>query len=509
MTDARIDGRDICVEEGTTILEAANRLGIKIPSLCHHPSLRSGGSCGVCLVEVEGRDGFVTACTETVKQGIRVRTDTDGVLRARSDAIDLLMLRHPNECHSCERTGECDLARLYFDNSLRCARDESPARGETPVSIGPRVHMRSDRCIACGRCVSFTNDVVGSREIEIVREGGYARMRAMPHLRLANPYSLCTVDLCPTGALTPSELRLTSSAWRLTSAPAICVGCSTGCSAILDHDGERAVRLRPAHGCSSVPGMCDEGRASVRELCESARALAPLVLEDCRMRGTTWQDAERRIAGMFRGSGVEEVAIVLSARASMEENLAFLKLGREAFRSPRFFYSGRDADPSFEDGILRHSDRNPNAAGVALMAEAGLSGLPRGSGLIVLDGLATRDLITAVEARPSWAILVTSADIGMQRWADVVLPKAAHFEQEGTFLTAGGRMKRVDEALEPAGESKTAWEIAGTIARALGRAFDGSSAHDMRVWGSWSVAGLGGFDELNATHEGVDWSITR
>ena len=112
----------------------------------------------------------------------------------------------------------------------------------------------------------------------------------------------------------------------------------------------------------------------------------------------------------------------------------------------------------------------------------------------MLDGLGSADLIVAVESRPAWAILATHEPIGMQRWADVVLPKASHFEQEGTFVTEGGAVKVVGAALTPAGDSLPAWGIAGAIARAAGRTFDAGGAQAMRSW---------------AAEEGIVWNRTR
>ena len=114
MTRIIVDGRNTEVAEGTTVMAAADSLGISIPRLCHHPALSASGSCGVCLVKIAGRDGFARACDEMARDGMEVIASDDSVRRARADAIELLLVRHPNDCPSCHRAGECELGDIYF-----------------------------------------------------------------------------------------------------------------------------------------------------------------------------------------------------------------------------------------------------------------------------------------------------------------------------------------------------------------------------------------------------------
>jgi len=159
MIGLEIDGRSVDAPEGSTILEAARRAGVEIPTLCHHPSLSPEAACGICLVEVAGRSELVRACSERASDGMRVCTETDAVMRARSDAIGMIMMRHGNDCAGCDSAGLCELSEVYF----RCAQrrpieSESLGSGGT-ISLGPRVLLRPDRCIACGRCVRFAKEV--------------------------------------------------------------------------------------------------------------------------------------------------------------------------------------------------------------------------------------------------------------------------------------------------------------------------------------------------------------
>lgn len=469
MVQLRIDDRQIEVPEGTTVLQAAEQLGIVIPRFCYHKRLSIAGNCRMCLVEIEGAKNLVISCKEPVREGMAVRTDTDLVKRARADVLEFILLNHPIDCPICDQAGECDLQNYYFAHSLRPRRSREPkVRKPKAQLIGPHVMLDSERCVECTRCIRFCEEVAGVHEIGLFERGDHSTIGVLPGREMANPYSLCAVDLCPVGALTSVEFRFRKRAWFLESTPSICPGCATGCNIWIDHADSIVYRFRPRENESiNKSWLCDAGRMTYREHLADERALLPLLAKDGELIETSWHEALKHVAGLVQNRKAIEVVGILSARSSNEENEAAAGLCREALRASRLVWVGRASDKGFGDAILRDADRNPNAAGVQKIACDRLGNLKPDCGFIVLGGLEGDDLLAVVESRPAWVILLASRRPD-GRWADVVLPKATHAEQEGTFVNRNGISQRTAKAFDPIGESAPAGEIAERIAKAIG-----------------------------------------
>ncbi len=485
MVKLTIDNRAIEVDEGTTIMQAADLLGIHIPRFCYHPRLSTPGNCRICIVNVKGAPLPVISCKEIAQDGMVVRTDTDDIKRARADILEFILLNHPLDCPVCDRSGECELQDIYFEHSLRPSRSlEAKVKKPKAQRIGPNVMLDAERCIECTRCIRFCEEILGKHELGLYDRGDRTEIRVQPGKELLTPYSLCTVDLCPVGALTSVDFRFKKRAWFLKSSPSICAGCATGCSVWLDHANQVAYRLRPREDDDvNKSWMCDDGRMTYKLIDEKRRVLSPSVLHDSEQRSVSWEEALQLFLKIKDERKASEIACVLSAEASLEENLSVIRIAQEALGAKKVFRSGRAFEPNFADDMLRHEDRNPNTQGVCLIADKELGELSRGCGVIVLQGLKPDHLIRLVEARPAWVVLITSSIEAAGRWADVVFPRTTHFEQNGTFVNAHGRIREFKAAMGPAGQSLPAWKIAGFIAQAFGKPWDMNSAQACLEWG--------------------------
>ncbi len=467
----RIDGIEIEVARGATIMDAADACGIRIPRLCHHPRLTPSASCRICAVEVAGREGLVMSCAEEAVDGMEVRTSTEAVRRSREDVLEFMLANHPVDCPVCDRAGECDLQDCYFEHSGRPSRlCEPKVRKPKAVRIGPHVVLDAERCIACTRCMRFLEEMAGAHELGLCLRGERTEIGIAPGAALASPYSLCTVDLCPVGALTSWDFRFKKRAWMLTSSPTVCPGCSRGCSAWLDHADGRAFRLRPREN-AKVNGewMCDEGRMTYKALDPARRLTGPLVLEGGELVKSDWEGALARAASLIRPHGKADVVCILSARASVEENRAMADFSRDVLKSRLLFFSGDAPDPGFSDEWLRCEDRNPNTGGASSIAAGRLGDIPAGSGAIVLETPSPGDIIRLMASRPAWVVLLTSCGEGLGRWPDVVLPRLTHFEQDGTFICEGGREQKFEKAIDCETDAQSACEAARRLALALCR----------------------------------------
>lgn len=469
MVKLLIDSRPAEVPEGTTVLEAAEALGIHIPRFCYHKRLSIAGNCRMCLVEIEGAKNPVISCKEPVREGMVVSTDSELARRCRADVLEFILLNHPVDCPICDQAGECVLQDYYFEHSLRPSRLIDPKVHKPKAQqIGPYVILDAERCVECTRCVRFCEEIAGKHEIGLFERGDHSTIGVAAGERLANPYSLCAVDLCPVGALTSIDFRFKKRVWKLKSSPSICLGCATGCNVWIDHADGIAYRYRPRENeAVNKSWLCDAGRMTYKTLTPENRVLVPYLQRDGEVVSATWEEALARAAELAAAAPRNGVVGVLSAGSSNEENAAFAALCREGFGAKRIVWSGRDPDPAFGDRLLRDADRNANAAGVQKLASERLGALAENAGAVVLSGLEGKDLMELIHARPAWAILVASEFPRGGRWADIVLPKATHAERAGTFVNRQGIAQRAEKAFEPLGESLTVEGIAERISTQL------------------------------------------
>lgn len=468
MITLSINNQEIRVPEGTTIMGAADALGVRIPRLCFHPRLSIAGNCRICGVHVEGEPGLVLACATVAREGMRVETETAEVRRARADILEFLLLNHPLDCPVCDRAGECDLQDLYFEYSLQPSRSREPKVKKPKAQVvGEHVILDAERCVACTRCIRMSEEVAGRRELDLLDRGDQTQIAVTPG-RLEHPYSLCTVDLCPVGALTSRAFRFRERVWRLTRSPTICGACGRGCRVWLDHAKGVGYRLRPRE-CEAVnrSWMCDVGRASLGSVDDPNRVLTPQVLEAGALTTTTWDTAMARVRQLVLHDPEQPIAIVLSPHGSNEENAALAGLVSTLGARARLFRADAEEDPGFEDEILRHRVRAPNMRGLTRFATETLEQLPTKAGVILLERVTDANLMTLIDARPAWVIQIATTLKPQTRWIDVVLPRGMHFEQGGTFENVTGACECVQPVLPARGESVSAVQVVERMTEAL------------------------------------------
>ena len=249
-----VDGREVTVPEGTLIVNAAKKVGIDIPVFCYHPKMEPVGMCRMCLVEV-GRpqidrasgqalrepDGSVkiafhpkleTACTTPVIDGMVVRGNSEKALLGRKEIVEFLLTSHPLDCPICDKGGECPLQNLtmgWGPGELRYLYDEKIHLAKH-VPLGELIYLDRERCIQCGRCVRFQDEIAADPVI-----GFYQRGRSLEIVTFSEPgfdsyFSGNTTDICPVGALTTADFRFRARPWELNAAASICTQCPVGCN---------------------------------------------------------------------------------------------------------------------------------------------------------------------------------------------------------------------------------------------------------------------------------------
>lgn len=227
MPVVKIDGFEIEVPEGTTILSAARMIGGDIvpPAMCYYSTLQgSGGKCRTCLVKVtkasardeRGMPKLVASCQTQVMDGMEVANITsEEVLNARKGVVEFLLLNHPLDCPVCDQAGECHLQDLSFEHGLSNTRYEFERRTFEKIDIGPYVKLHMTRCILCYRCVYTAQQLTPERVHGVIGRGDHAEISTFIEKAIDNDFSGNVIDVCPVGALTDRTFRFKSRVWFL------------------------------------------------------------------------------------------------------------------------------------------------------------------------------------------------------------------------------------------------------------------------------------------------------
>ncbi len=493
MPSLTIDGRQTTVPEGTTLIQAAESLGIFVPRYCYHPGLSIAGNCRICLVEVEKIAKLQIACNTHATEGMVVHTKSARAEDGRRSVLEFLLANHPLDCPVCDQSGECDLQNFYMNFGLYNPRfREHKVKKRKAVQLGPHVMLDQERCILCSRCVRFTDEITGTGEFGIFNRGDRAEVGLYPGEVLDNPYSANVVDICPVGALTESDFRFKARVWYLSSAPTVCNGCSQGCNVdmhfVLDrphlNDGARVVRIKPRYNKDvNQWWMCDEGRYGFKWL-DRAR-LKKVRGPSTDSADATWEQAlttiSTTLARLQKGEDHAPIDVIASAQLTNEE----LFLIREIFQ--RGLGARVTAlvpeQPGACDDFLIKADKNPNTLGATLLGLAGPDA-PAARQLLdeALDGtlqalwvfghdlvkLFGEDKIRRLsEVIPLFVYSGTNENptAALAHW---VLPTAAYVEKDGTFVNFQGRVQRIGRAFPPLADSREDWRVLLDVARLLG-----------------------------------------
>jgi NADH-quinone oxidoreductase subunit G len=214
-----IDGRQLTVEKGKTVLQAAIEHGIKVPYYCYHPGLGIDGSCRVCLVKIEKMPKLQTSCSTPAAEGMVVMTGTPDVVEARASVFEFLLINHPLDCPVCDKGGECPLQDFSYSFGPNVSRMEFPRRvfdGEgvkADVDFGPTLMLNRNRCILCTRCVRFMKEVDGDAQINITDRGYGSEIATFQEEGVHSLLSGNLMDVCPVGAITTRDYRFKSRPW--------------------------------------------------------------------------------------------------------------------------------------------------------------------------------------------------------------------------------------------------------------------------------------------------------
>jgi len=363
-----INGAELEVKPGTTIIQAMQDNAQKIAHYCWHPGLSIAGVCRLCMVEIAGNPKVQIACNTVVTEGMKINNTSEKVKDAVKWGLDFHLINHPLDCPICDQAGECGLQDQYMEyGKYTSEMAEKKQKKQKVVDLGPTVVLDSERCILCSRCTRFTDEVSKTHELGIFNRGDHAEIGTHDGKQLDNKYSLNTVDICPVGALTSKDFRFKQRVWYLKESATICNGCSTGCNVNVYFNKEGLFRVKPKYN-SEVNGywMCDEGRTIYKFVNKEARLLKAKQYKD-----NSWQTeipagtAAKEVAQLLKTAQPEEVALVLTGQNTLEEYEALLATFVTTFKTKNIYHWWPQVAQAKDfDGLLLRGDKNPNTNGL-------------------------------------------------------------------------------------------------------------------------------------------------
>ena len=304
MPTLTVDGLEVVVEPGATLLRACERAGREIPRFCYHERLSIAGNCRMCLVELERSPKPVASCAMPAADGMKVRTDSDLVRRAREGVMEFLLINHPLDCPVCDQGGECDLQ----DQALAYGRDrgryDENKRAVADKNFGPLVATVMTRCIHCTRCVRFMDEVAGAPQLGGLFRGEDMEIASVLERGLASELSGNIVDLCPVGALTSAPHAFAVRSWELTPTETIDVLDAVGSAIRIDSRAGQVMRVLPRlNEAVNEEWIADKTRYACDGLSRRRLDRPWLRGGDGRLKPASWNNAFAAIAERVGAGG--------------------------------------------------------------------------------------------------------------------------------------------------------------------------------------------------------------
>jgi NADH-quinone oxidoreductase subunit G len=323
MAKVTIDGIEVEVPNGSTVIQAAEAAGVEIPRFCYHERLSVAGNCRMCLVEIEKMPPKpVASCGQPVSDGMVVHTDTEMVRKGRRGVMEFLLINHPLDCPICDQGGECDLQDEAVGYGRDHSRYDENKRAIGSKDWGPLVKTVMTRCIHCTRCVRFTSEVAGVPELGATARGENMEVGTYVQKALSSELSGNIIDLCPVGALTSKPYAYTARTWELRKTDSIDVLDALGANIRVDARGAEVLRILPRNNDEvNEEWLGDKSRFAVDGL-KRRRLDRPWLRENGKLRAASWEEAFAAIAARIKGLAGDRIGAIAGDLCDAESLLA-------------------------------------------------------------------------------------------------------------------------------------------------------------------------------------------
>jgi len=484
MPKIKINGKDLDVAEGTSVIEAFKKADVHIAHYCWHPGLSVAGCCRMCMVDIEGNPKLQIACNTTVKDGMVVSNQTEKVKESVKWVLDFHLINHPLDCPICDQAGECGLQDQYMEfGKYEPEMGQRKVKKRKVIDLGERVVLDSERCILCSRCVRFTDEVTKTFELGIFHRGDHSEIGTVADKPLNNNYSINTVDICPVGALTSKDFRFRQRVWLLKDKDSICPGCSTGCNVKAYFNAEGVFRLKPVYN-EKINGhwMCDKGRDAYKFVNKEVRLAKAIHNDNGIIAEMIPGAAAKQVAENIKSIDKKSVALVLTAQYTSEEIEGTIHSLKDTVDKENIFYwiNNKDSFDEF-DGLLYRGDKNPNTKGLLKILS---NEKIQGTWSQLEEKLSSGKIDTLIVAGPENQVVypdlekqlkifekakqvvwLTACPVGSLKnvlgsWQN---PLKTFLEKSGTFVNVNGVEQKIKRAMTIISEALTLNEAAALI----------------------------------------------
>jgi NADH-quinone oxidoreductase subunit G len=334
MPKLTVDGIEVEVPPGSTVLQALEAAGIEVPRFCYHERLSIAGNCRMCLVEIEKTPPKpISSCTYPAGEGMVVHTDTPMVRNGRRGVMEFLLINHPLDCPICDQGGECDLQDQAMGYGSDTSRYEENKRAVKDKDLGPLVKTVMTRCIHCTRCIRFITEVAGVPDLGATGRGESMEVGTYVEKALSSELSGNIIDLCPVGALTSKPYAFVARSWELKKTDSVDVLDAVGTNIRVDARGAEVLRILPRlNEDVNEEWLGDKSRFAVDGL-KRRRLDRPWVKRDGRLQPATWDEAFAAIAARIGASAPARIGAIAGDLCDAESMLALKDL-MDALGSP-------------------------------------------------------------------------------------------------------------------------------------------------------------------------------
>jgi len=328
MVNLKIDGKNVQIEKGATILAAAEKVGVRIPTLCFLQKVSPTGACRICVVEVAGADKPMTACNTPAVEGMVVTTRSEKLAAIRRQVVELLLVNHPLDCPVCDAGGECDLQNVCYEHDVTRQPFAAEDVNHAVINEWPLIQQVPSRCILCEKCVKVCHEFVGSSSLFVNDRGDRAFIDK--HLHLCEFCGSC-VSVCPTGTMISKPFKFKARPWELRKTPSVCTYCGSQCQIDVNVKQNKICRVTSEDGVTVNDGtLCIGGYFGYGYVNSAKRLSQPLLKKGEKQVATGWDEVLTLVADRLRQGGADSVAALGSPRLTNEENYLFQKLFRAA-----------------------------------------------------------------------------------------------------------------------------------------------------------------------------------
>ena len=463
MPQVIIDGTTHEVEAGEKVLQLCLNRGTEIPHFCYHPSLSIPANCRQCLVKagtpmfdretkepVLDDDGeqkinyfpkLMPSCALDVSEGMVVHTQLSSVevAEAQADNLEIMLANHPLDCPICDQAGQCPLQIQAYKYGPEGSRFEfEKVHKPKRVQLGPNVVMDAERCINCTRCTRFTAEITETHQLTIINRGDKNHPMTAPGQVFDDPYSMCTADICPVGALTEDYFRFQARVWEMAKTPTVSDFGSTGINVDVWTKNNQVLRITPRENLDVNEHWMPDAARLVYKTYNEDRASGPML----NGTPTTWEAAARQAGQLLREAG-SNVLFLGSPYATVEDNYLLARLAEAVgAQAPKFIdRRGEWTD----DGFLVPDDPAPNTEGCLRL------GLTPVDPALLKSAASRASLVYVLHDDPVAAGLLSGQDLDgvptiihathttSQTPATVSLPVTMSVETLGTYVNRDGR----------------------------------------------------------------------